>query len=185
MAEDADLLHAYARRGDVRSLSALVKRHAAWMQALLRGLLPSAADADDAFQDTWMKVIRSAGGYRGGSVRAYLASVARRAAIDRLRRGGRTESLDVEDEEGRSAAEAVPDGAPTPLERFESKATSEDVRREVASLADGPRQGRRLRSEGELSFREIASELGVPLGTALTWMHVATVELKKRLGGAR
>ena len=48
MAEDADLLHAYARRGDVRSLSALVKRHAAWMQALLRGLLPSAADADDA-----------------------------------------------------------------------------------------------------------------------------------------
>ena len=39
-----------------------------------------------------------------------------------------------------------------------------------------------MRIEGELSFREIASELGVPLGTALTWMRVATLKLKKMLG---
>ena len=40
MEEDVQLLFAYARRGDVQSLAALVRRHATWMQALLRGMLP-------------------------------------------------------------------------------------------------------------------------------------------------
>ena len=90
MEEDSELLFAYARRGDVKSLAALVGRHSVWMRALLRSLLPEAADADDAFQETWMKVIRSAPSYRGGKVKSYLASAARSVAIDRLRRGGRT-----------------------------------------------------------------------------------------------
>ena len=55
MEEDAQLLFAYARRGDVQSLAALVRRHATWMQALLRGMLPVAADVDDVFQETWMR----------------------------------------------------------------------------------------------------------------------------------
>ena len=42
-----------------------------------------------------------------------------------------------------------------------------------------------MRIEGELPFREIADELGVPLGTALTWMRAATLKLRKMLGGER
>lgn len=182
MAEDSDLLLAYSRRGDVSSLSALVRRHAVWMQALLRSLLPTAADAEDAFQESWARVIRSAGGYRGGSVRAYLAAVARSAAIDRRRRMGKTFSLDAD---GESERREIPDPSPSPGERFESKATSEDVRRAVWALPEGPRQVLLLRVEGELSFREIALELGVPLGTALTWMRTATLKLRELLGGAK
>jgi len=183
--EDAGLLAAYARRGDVASLSALVRRHSVWMQALLRGMLPSAADAEDAFQEAWVRVIRAADRYKGGRVRAYLAAVARSAAIDRLRRLGRTVSLDADAGEGASFLDSVPDGAPTPVERFESKATSEDVRRAVRALPEGPRQVLLMRIEGDLPFREIASELGVPLGTALTWMRAATLKLKEMLGGAK
>lgn len=180
MPDDAELLFAY-RRGDMSSLESLIRRHSVWLQAMLRGLLPSAADADDAFQDTWVRVIRSAGGYRGGSVRAYLAAVARSAAIDRMRRGGRLVSLD-DDDGGVSAAEALPDAAPTPLERLESSATAEDVRRAVQSLPQGPRQVVLLRIEGEMPFKDIAAELGVPLGTALTWMRTATLKLREMLG---
>ena len=86
MEEDVQLLFAYARRGDVQSLAALVRRHATWMQALLRGMLPVAADVDDVFQETWMRVIRAASRYRGGLVKPYLATVARSAAIDHMRR---------------------------------------------------------------------------------------------------
>lgn len=182
MAEDRDLLLAYSRRGDISSLSALVRRHAVWMQALLRSLLPTAADAEDAFQESWVRVIKSAGGYRGGSVRAYLASVARSVAIDRLRRMGKMVSLDANGESGQCE---IPDSSPSPGERFESKATSEDVRRAVWALPDGPRQVLLLRIEGELSFKEIAVELGVPLGTALTWMRAATLKLREMLGGMR
>ena len=181
MGEDAELMLSYCR-GDVSSLAALVNRHSAWMQALLRGLLPTAADAEDAFQDTWVRIIRSAGRYRGGSVKAYLAAVARSAAIDRLRRSGRMTSLDADCDDDMAAAEQIPDESPSPSERFESKATAEDVRQAVKSLPDGPRQVLLLRIEGEVPFKEIAAELGIPLGTALTWMRYATTKLRKTLG---
>ena len=105
MEEDVQLLFAYARRGDVQSLAALVRRHATWMQALLRGMLPVAADVDDVFQETWMRVIRAAPCYRGGMVKPYLATVARSAAIDHLRRTRAVVSLDDEEGEGDSAAD--------------------------------------------------------------------------------
>lgn len=185
MDEDQKLLFAYSRRGDVASLSALVRRHSTWMQAFLRGLLPTAADAEDAFQDTWVRVVKSAGSYRGGKVRPYLAVVARSAAMDRMRQMGRMVSLDAEDEEGISAAERLSDDGPSPGERFESKATAEDVRRAVQTLPEGPRQVLLMRIEGELSFKDIASGLGVPLGTALTWMRAATLKLKEILGAGK
>lgn len=185
MEEDSELLYDYARRGDVKSLAALVRRHSTWMQAFLRGMLHEAADADDAFQEAWMKVIRSAASYRGGKVKSYLASVARSVAIDRLRRERGNISLDAEGGEGASvAATAVADEV-TPSERFESKATSEDVRRAIGALPDGPRQVLLMRIEGDLSFKEIAAELDVPLGTALTWMRSATLKLREMLGGGK
>ncbi len=185
MEEDRDLLFAYVRRGDVESLAALVRRHSTWMQALLRGMLPVAADADDAFQETWMKIIRSASSYRGGSVKSYIATVARSVAIDRMRAVRGTVSLDAEDGEGASASAGIEDDGPTPGEWFESKATSEDVRNALGTLAEGPRQVLLMRIEGELSFKEIAAELGVPIGTALTWMRTATLKLKEKLGGLK
>ena len=184
MSEDSELLFSYARRGDVQSLSALVRRHSVWMQAFLRGMLGGTPDADDAFQNAWMRVIKSAGGYRGGNVKAYLVSAARSAALDLLRRRGRTVSLDADTEDGVAAAE-VPDTAPLPGERFESKATAEEMWAAVRTLPEGQRQVLLMRIEGEMTFREIADELGIPLGTALTWMRKATERLKRIFGGGR
>ena len=184
MEEDVQLLFAYARRGDVQSLAALVRRHASWMQALLRGMLPVAADVDDVFQETWMRVIRAAPRYRGGMVKPYLATVARSAAIDHLRRTRAVVSLDDEEGEGAAAATVAAEG-PAPGEAFESQATSDDVRRAVGTLPEGPRQVLLMRVEGELSFREIAAELAIPLGTALTWMRSATLKLRRMLGGEK
>jgi RNA polymerase sigma-70 factor (ECF subfamily) len=94
-------------------------------------------------------------------------------------------SLDADEGEGAAVAEKAADSSPTPGERFESKATSEDVRRAVRALPEGPRQVLLMRIEGDLPFREIAEELGVPLGTALTWMRTATLRLREMLGGKR
>lgn len=185
MEEDSQLLLAYARRGDVSSLAALVRRHATWMQALLRGMLPVAADVDDVFQETWVRVVRAAASYRGGRVRPYLAAVARSAAIDHMRRTRATVSLDAEDGEGAAAAESIADDGPCPDEAFESRATSEDVRRAVRTLPDGPRQVLLMRIEGDMSFKEIAAEMSIPLGTALTWMRTATQKLRNMLGGMK
>ena len=184
MTEDGQFLLAYARRGDVMSLSELVARNTTWLRALLRGLTASAAEAEDAFQEVWVRVIKGCHSFRGGSVRAYLARVARTVVIDRFRRRGRpTCRLDAVDENGASLAETLVGGAPGPSAATELRGTAADVRRAVRALPEGPRTVLLLRIEGELSFREIAGELNIPLGTALTWMHAATVRLRKLLGG--
>ncbi len=181
---DADLLMAYARRGDVESFSTLVARHSTWLMVFLRGML-SAADADDVFQEAWFRVIKKAGVFRGGSVKSYLACIARSVAIDRLRREGRLVSLDIEDEAGDTPAGKLLSSALQPNEQYESKATAEDVRMAVAELPFCERQILLLRIEGELAFREIADELNLPLGTVLTRMRRATARLKEQLGGVK
>lgn len=182
MEEDEKLLLEYARCGDVKSLAALIRRHSTWMQALLRGMLHSVTDADDAFQECWMKVIRAAGSYRGGKVKSYLAAVARSAAIDHMRRERGFVSIDAEEGEGRTAAASAAAEAPTPGEMLERKATSEDVRRAVRALPEGMRQVLLMRIEGDLPFREIADALDIPIGTALTWMRNATIKIRSMLG---
>ena len=132
-----------------------------------------------------MRVIRAAATYRGGKVKTFLATVARSAAIDHLRRSHAVVSLDDEEGEGAEAAATVAAEGSAPGEAFESQATSDDVRRAVNTLPEGPRQVLLMRVEGELSFREIAAELAIPLGTALTWMRSATLKLRRMLGGEK
>ena len=182
MSADAELLTAYARRGDVQSLSALVVRHSPWMSAMLRAMLPS-GEVEDALQDAWLKVIRSARSFRGSGLKSYLGSVTRSVAVDRLRKGGRTVSLEAAVEADDGPQQMPIDESPTPDVRFESSATKEEVYRLIGTLAEGPRQVLLLRIEAEMSFREIAEGLRIPLGTALTWMRTATLRLKEALGG--
>lgn len=182
MADDSQLLARYANEGDVQSLSELVAVHTRWLMAYFRGALPDECDAEDAFQETWMRVIRFCGSYHGGSVRAYLARVARSVVTDRFRRSGPPAvSLDSGGEDEVASSIDLVDGAPTPGESFERRATSEDVRNAVRALPKKLRDVVLLRIEGELTFQEIADELAVPLGTTLTWMRSATARLKKTL----
>ena len=118
-------------------------------------------------------------------MKPYLATVARSAAIDHLRRTRAMVSLDDEEGEGAEVAATMADERPLADEAFESQATSDDVRRAVNTLPEGPRQVLLLRVEGGLSFREIADELSVPLGTALTWMRSATLKLRRMLKGKK
>lgn len=182
MTEDAERLTAYVRRGDVESLSALVVGNSPWMSAILRAMLP-ASEVEDALQDAWLKVIRSARGFRGEGVRSYLGTVVRSVAIDRLRQGGKTVSIDAEEGADEAMTDELVDAAPTPSERFASTASREEVYRAVRALSEGQRQVFLLRLEAGMSFREIAGELHVPLGTVLTWMRRASLRLRELLSG--
>ena len=165
------------------SIPALVAVHGKWLMAFLRGL--AGADAEDAFQETWMRLLRSRVELRDDTVKAYLVKTARSVVVDRFRRRHPTESLDVVDGRGESAANEIVDPAPTPAKRFESNATAAEVREAVASLPFNQRQVVLLRIEGEMEFKEIAAALGVPIGTVLVWMHRATAELKRKIRGVR
>lgn len=163
--------------------SAWVATHATWLSAFVRGLTRGEADAEDAFQEVWLRVMKGPDLSGIASPRAYLARIARSVVIDRYRRDGRYEvTLDAVDETGGTMAGALVDERPTPAQRTESALTHDAVLSAVKALPTGPREVVLLRIEGELTFQEIADELKIPLGTALTWMRTATEQLKKRLG---
>ncbi len=165
------------------SIPSLVATHGKWLMAFLCGLL-GADEAEDAFQDVWLRVI-SAGSATGGGMRAYLAHTARSVAIDRFRRRRPTESLDAENADGDSRLDDLVDPSPSPVARFESKATAQDVRSAIMTLPPVQRQVVLMRVEAELDFNEIATELGLPRNTVLSHMRRATIELTRLLGELR
>lgn len=162
--------------------AALVAVHSKWLSAFLRGLTRSEADAEDAFQEVWERLL--SGSFPTGvkSERAFLARVARSVVIDRHRKSGRmVVAADEPGPDGATLAESLVDAAPIPSESAERSSLHEEVLAAVRSLRRGPRDVALMRIEGELTFQEISDVLDVPLGTVLSWMRVATEQLKRRL----
>ena len=99
---DDELMLAYAR-GDADAFDALYERHEGAMLRFVRRLLGHglAAQADEVFQDTWMKIIAARENYsaRGdASWRTWAFTIAHHAAIDRLRVSGREMPMELMDD---------------------------------------------------------------------------------------
>ncbi|NRF69218.1 sigma-70 family RNA polymerase sigma factor [Aquincola sp. S2] len=120
--EDARLMAAFAR-GDARAFDRLYERHQAALYRFVRRLLGRAlaAQADEVFQDTWLRVVQArdrfvarpqdADGARAASFRTWLFTLAQNRAIDQLRRSGREVSNTAfESDDG--DASFVPEGEP-------------------------------------------------------------------------
>jgi hypothetical protein len=83
-----EVLIASVARGDDTALRELFSRHAPWVAARLRAVLP-AAEVEDVLRETFLAVWRGARGYRpGGSVGAWTWGIARGQAGQWLRRRG-------------------------------------------------------------------------------------------------
>jgi RNA polymerase sigma-70 factor, ECF subfamily len=102
--QDADAeLVAQAQCGKLEAFEELVHRHTQLIYRALIAILGDAADAQDAMQDTLLSAFKHIGGFQGRSkFSTWLVSIARNAALQRLRGRRNTESLDQnETEEGR------------------------------------------------------------------------------------
>ena len=92
MDHDHELIAAVAA-GDDTALRELFARHAPWLAARLRAVLP-AADVEDVLQETFLAVWQGARSYRPeGAGAAWLWGIARRQAAQWLRRRGRAADL--------------------------------------------------------------------------------------------
>jgi RNA polymerase sigma factor (sigma-70 family) len=79
---DAELVHRFAHAGDADAFGLLVARHGTMVWAVCRQMLPDDADADDAFQATFLTLLRSVPTLRGhGSLAGWLHRVAYRVAL--------------------------------------------------------------------------------------------------------
>jgi RNA polymerase sigma-70 factor (ECF subfamily) len=165
--------------GDQQSLAALYDATSRTVYGLLLRILADASAAEEVLLDVYSQVWRQAAAYtqERGTALAWLTTIARSRAIDRLRRGRlerqRTEPLDAATHGGAVGAKAEDD--------LMAREVGAVVRAALESLPPEQREVIELAYYGGMSHSEIAAERGLPLGTVKTRTRLGMMRLRETL----
>jgi RNA polymerase sigma-70 factor (ECF subfamily) len=154
----------------------LYRRHAPAVAAVAGRVAGSRGDADESVQRAFMLLWERAAtlAVAGASMRPWLVTVGRNAALDRVRRA-RALVFDT-DADARRA-----DPEPGPEERALERDMQRDIRRALDDLDDEQRAVVELAYFGGLTQVEIARETGAPLGTVKSRVRLAMQHLRAAL----
>jgi RNA polymerase sigma-70 factor (ECF subfamily) len=169
---DAELLARFLAARDEAAFEALVWRHGPAVRAVCRAVLGRPADADDAFQATFLVLARKAGSVRrhaavGGWLLGVAARVARKLRRQRGRHPPTAEDLSM-----------IPDPAGPPDPAADVRAVIDE---EIARLPERYRLVVQLCYLAGHTTAEAADRLGRPRGTVLSRLAAARELLRRRL----
>jgi len=192
-ASDDALMQAYAQ-GDAAAFEQLYARHHAALYRFVRRLLGSAlaAQTDEVFQDTWLRVVNARAQWRpqGAAFRTWLFTLAQNRVIDVWRKSGREVALETDD----ASEPWAPDGSA--WQRWPAPASNapqaDDLafwrragERLLACLDELPlpqRSAFLLHHDDELPLAEVARTLDVGFETAKTRLRYAMSKLRTCMG---
>jgi RNA polymerase sigma factor (sigma-70 family) len=143
---------------------------------LARYLLREVADAEDAVQEAYLQALRHFRGFRGENPRAWLLTIVRRACYawtDREGRFGGSTDPDLLDE--------LPGEGDDPETEAVRGELQEQLARAVDALPLPFREVIVLREIQELSYQEIATVIGAPVGTVMSRLARARRRLQRTL----
>jgi len=167
--------------GDPGALAEAYDRYADLLYSLALRIVGSASDAEEVLQDSWLQAWRSARSYdpARGAVGAWLVTITRTRALDRLRslgsrrRGEAAASVE--------AASDPPARASDPASGHARRALRNNVATAMTALAPQQRQVVEMAYFEGLSQSEIAARLNAPLGTVKSWTRQALLKLRERV----
>ena len=176
-ADDSGLV-ARAQRGDAAAYEEIVHRYQQVAFRTAYVITGSAADAEDAAQEGFVKAYRALDRFRyGADLRPWLLRIVANEARNRVRSSGRRQRLELRLTEGFRPGDA----APSP----EAVALAGDERRRllamVNSLSDDDRLVIAARYFLELSGEETASVLGIAEGTVKSRLSRALARLRAKV----
>ena len=172
---DDDELIARVAGGDDVALRELFSRHAPWLAARLRAVLP-APDVEDVLQETFLAAWRGAAAYAPrGTAGGWLWGIARRQAALVLRRGGPA-TVRLPDHE--------PGCAEDPAEAVLARAELAAAMTALGAPGGPEREVWRLLYLEDHTVAEVAELTGVPEGTVKSRAHRARRRLRAALRGA-
>lgn len=175
---DDDLIRVY-REGDVAAFDALFARHHASVYNFARVMLDGSPDAEDVLQETFLQIARAARSYvPRGRFRVWMLRIARNLCLNRLDRRRRRRRLIAEGALGLVEPESADPDAGQVAEAGERAA---ELRRLIGELPERQREAVTLRSFEQMTYREIARVMDVPVGTVKTLIHRGRARLARGL----
>jgi RNA polymerase sigma-70 factor (ECF subfamily) len=173
---DDQLLARWAA-GDREALEELFQRYRLVAYRVACRLLGNEADALDAVQDGFIKVLTHLPGFQGrSSFKTWLLRVVSNAALDFGRQRRRRDSLSLD---GLLAAEReIPHTFLDPALRLERADLRQLLNQALATLSEAQRRTFVLHADAELSYREVAEVLEISIGTVMSRLFYARQKLR-------
>ena len=167
------------RAGRQEALAALYDESSSLVYTIVMRIVGNREDAEEVTLDVYSQVWKSASGYQAdrGTVTGWLTMLARSRAIDRVRVRARKRG-----EETLETIAEVPDAKSTPEQRSVLAEEQARVRAALAGLPESQRELLELACYSGFTQSELASRLGLPLGTVKTRMRLGLARLREELG---
>jgi RNA polymerase sigma-70 factor (ECF subfamily) len=148
-----------------------------------RRLTKNTADAEDLTQETYLRALGAVGSFQlGTNLKSWLFTILRN--INRNRMRDRARAIVAVDDDAVNGFTGV-DAGDTPEARLLRHAESRELRAAVESLPPALYQTVWLRDIEEFSYAEIASRLGIPMGTVMSRLSRARELLYRRMTDGR
>lgn len=147
------------------------------------GMLSDREDAYDAAQETFLRVYRGLGAFKGNStVSTWIYRITANVCTDMLRKRQRSAAIvSIDDNDDDKPVKQLPDTSPTPQEYLELNERQQAVRQAMQELSDEYRKIITLYDIEGLSYDEIAQVLACPSGTVKSRLFRARAALRKIL----
>ena len=170
------ILHKIAA-GETNAVQDCLKAYGGLVWALARRMLRNSDDAEDAVQEIFLDVWKNAGRFdpAQSSETTFIAMIARRRLIDRIRSSGRRISADALDD-----VQAEP--AVRSDQTMQMTLEAGDAVKAINALRPEQRQVLELSIVQGLSHQEISDTTGMPLGTVKTHARRGILQAREFLG---
>jgi RNA polymerase sigma-70 factor, ECF subfamily len=175
--------HATGCAGKHERFHDVVLPHLADARRLARRVTRDHADADDVMQEAAVRLLRFVGSYRGGDALSWVLQVTRNTALSWMRQNRRHHLRSVLEEQSEEEDWPPPlyDRSEDPFVIEARRGESVWLARAIRELPPNQREIVILRDLHDLPYAEIASVLGIPIGTVMSRLSRTREALKQRL----
>lgn len=176
---DAVLVKNYVD-GDENALATLITRHQSKIYGFIYSKVTDRDIADDIFQDTFIKVIKTlkSNSYNEeGKFLPWVMRISHNLIVDHFRRNKKMPMF--RETEEFSIFSIMTDNSPNVENRIITEQVENDLQRLIEELPDDQKEVLQMRIYQDLSFKEIADLTGVSINTALGRMRYALMNLRK------
>jgi RNA polymerase sigma factor (sigma-70 family) len=155
----------------------IVREHSARVYRLAFRLTGNPHDAEDLTQEVFVRVFRSLSSYQPGTFEGWLHRITTNLFLDQARRRQRIRFEGLAED----AAERLTGQEPTPAQAYDDKNLDADVEAALDDLAPDYRVAVVLCDIEGLSYEEIATTVGVKIGTVRSRIHRGRAQLRAAL----